>query len=63
MYLYSGVTLQNNTTSSNGYGGAVTLAEKGALYLYGAVLRNNYTSNGGGAVKTYSGWLEALTLR
>ena len=55
MYLYSGVTLQNNTTSSNGYGGAVTLAENSALYLYGAVLRNNYTSNGGGAVKTYSG--------
>lgn len=55
MYLYSGVTLQNNTTSSNGYGGAVTLAEKSALYLYGAVLRNNYTANGGGAVKTYSG--------
>lgn len=55
MYLYAGVTLQNNTASSNGYGGAVTLSEKSALYLYGAVLRNNYTSNGGGAVKTYSG--------
>ncbi len=55
MYLYAGVTLQNNASGSNGYGGAVTLPEKSALYLYGAVLRNNYTSNGGGAVKTYSG--------
>ncbi len=55
VYLYSGVTLQNNECSSAGKGGAVTLWDDAALYLHGAVLCGNKSQDGGGAVKTYDG--------
>lgn len=54
IYLYSGVTLQNNYCGTRGLGGAVKIGES-SLYLYGAVLRNNYSGENAGAVKATDG--------
>lgn len=54
IYLYSGVTLQNNFCNSTGRGGAVTI-QGSSLYLYGAVLCNHYSAENAGAVKAYAG--------
>ncbi|MDO5111610.1 MAG: InlB B-repeat-containing protein [Clostridia bacterium] len=56
IYLYSGVTLQNNYYQLNGnYGGAIYAGPKSELYIHGAVIRNNYSGQSGGAIKAING--------